>query len=1153
MQKRLESPLAGLFSYFTRHRTAAHLVLLTMIVLGVAAYPRMRSQFFPDVTFDSVNVSVAWEGAGAESIDEAVVQVLEPALKNVDGVTSTLAVSTEGRARITLEFETGWSMDRATDDTKAAVDAVTGLPSAVEEPVVSRRSWRDRVTDVVIAGPVSVDQLGRLADEFAAELFSRGVSRATIRGVEAPRTIVEVPQASLVRNNVDISEIATAIGEEAKTDPSGEVGETARVRAGVAKRSTEQIESIAVRSNPDGSKLLVGDLGTVRIEGIDRRRAYFVGDNPAVSIRIDRSKKGDAIELQRTVEEIVEEMASSLPQGVEIDLIRTRSELIANRLNLLYSNGLVGLMLVVILLFVFLSTRVAFWVAAGIPVAMCAAIAMMYAFGLTLNMVSLFGLIITLGMVVDDAIVVGEHADYRARNLGESPALAAENAAIRMSSPVLAASLTTIIAFFGLAAIGGRFGNLIVDIPFTVIVVLAASLLECFLILPNHMSHALVHAGRDHWYDAPSRFINRGFRWFRERVFRPLIAGIIALRYPVIALAVLVLASQVSLFLKGKVTWRFFNAPELGSVSGNFAMLPGSSRRDSLEMMRELQRAVAEVGKRYEGEFGTDPVEYAIAEIGGTTGRGLAGSETRNPDLLGSIAVELIDADLRPYSSFDFVADLQDSVRRHPMLETLSFRGWRGGPGGDALDVQLYRADSTTLKKAAESLKSALSQFPEVSALEDDLAYDKDELILDLTPHGKALGFTIDGVGRVIQNRLGEVTAASFPLGVRTGEIVIRLPEDELTADFIDTLLMQTPRNSYVPLSDIVSIDRTTGFSTVRRENGLRVVSVTGDISEDDPRRAAEIIESLSRDILPSIKSEFGVSWRLSGLAEQENEFIEDARLGLLLVLCGIFLTLAWVFSSWVRPLTVMITIPFGLVGAIYGHYLWGVPISIFSVIGLIGMSGIIVNDSIVLISTVDEYSKSRGLVPSIIDAATNRLRPVLLTTFTTVVGLIPLLYETSQQASFLKPTVITLCYGLGFGMVLVLMLVPSLLAVQADVACQIRSFTRAFRAPRVGRSLRWTILAATLLSALLFCGTVGFAVVEDRFLYFDLVPLAVQDRLSPVALGFIAFVAGSAVICLSVFAMAAIASMRIPRRARGVHLRQPRISIDSGGESNVT
>ncbi|RZV98456.1 MAG: efflux RND transporter permease subunit, partial [Rhodobacteraceae bacterium] len=381
-----------------------------------------------------------------------------------------------------------------------------------------------------------------------------------------------------------------------------------------------------------------------------------------------------------------------------IDLIRTRAEAITGRLNILLDNGALGLALVVGLLFLFLNARIAFWVAAGIPVAMTAAIAMMYAAGLTLNMVSLFALIITLGIVVDDAIVVGEHADFRSRRLGEDPVTASENAARRMFLPVFSATITTVIAFFGLVAVGGRFGDLIADIPFTVIVVLIASLIECFLILPNHMAHALTHTAKEHWYDWPSRQVNKGFRLFRERVFRPLMAGVIWARYPIFAGALLLLASQVAVFIRGDVQWRFFNAPELSSVSGNFAMLPGATRDDTLEMMRNIQATAEQLGAKYQTEHGRNPVDYVIAEVGGGTGRGLSGVATKDTDLLGSIAIELIDADLRPYSSFAFVADLQDAVTRHPMLETISFRGWRGGPGGDALDVEIFGASAEVLK-----------------------------------------------------------------------------------------------------------------------------------------------------------------------------------------------------------------------------------------------------------------------------------------------------------------------------------------------------------------------------------------------------------------------------------------------------------------------
>ena len=1107
--------LSPVISYFTRHRTAANLIMLLAVALGALSYTQIRSQFFPDVVIENVVVSVGWEGAGAEDIDYAIVQLLEPALLAVEGVESTSSQSSEGNARITLEFEPGWDMKRGTDDVRAAVDATTGLPEDAEEPTVRRSAWRDRVTDVVITGPVSVNLLSKYADEFVVRLFGAGVTRSTIRGIEAPLTVVEVQERELVRNDISLGEIASAIGEEAEADPAGEIsGVAARVRTGFEKRTVEEIETIALRSLPDGAKLFVGDIGRVLVEGADRRRAYYVGENPAVSIRIDRSDRGDAIGLQRRVEEVAREMSPELPEGVAVDLIRTRAEAITGRLRILFENGAMGLALVLVLLFLFLNARTALWVAAGIPTAMMATVAMMYAFGFTMNMISLFALIICLGMVVDDAIVVGEHADHRARHLGETPTIAAENAAARMFAPVFAATVTTIIAFYSITTVGGRFGSLLSDLPFTVIVVLAASLLECFIILPNHMRHALAHSAKRHWYDMPSRVFNRGFRWFRDKVFRRFIAGVVALRYPVIAGAVLLLATQAAMVVRGDVPWRFFNAPERGSVGGNFAMLPSASRSDTLEVMRELQRAARAVGERLEAEHGTNPVAYVLAEIGGNTGRGLSGSSTIDRDLLGSIAVELIDADLRPYSSFEFVAELQNEVRRHPLLETLSFRGWRGGPGGDALNVKFHGASANVLKDAAEALKVELDRYPEVSAVEDDLAYDKADLILELRPQGEALGFTIDGIARILKDRLGGVTAASFPLGTRTSEIRVRLPEGELTADFLERTFVRTLVGEYVPLADIVEVEQRTGFSTVRRQNGIRQVSITGDISEDDPQRAEEISTALEEDIIPEIEERFGVSSSFSGLAEQERDFLADARFGFSICMIGIYLTLAWIFSSWTRPIVVVAVIPFGLIGAIHGHMLWDVPLSIFSVIGLIGLSGIIINDSIVLVSTVDEYAKARSLTSAIVSAATDRLRPVLLTTLTTVLGLTPLLYETSQQASFLKPTVITLCYGLGFGLVLVLLLVPSLLAAHADVAKRFVSLRRALRSGRSGiPAFVPTLLASLAGAGLLLATVVHVAVFGDLAGGLgDLAPSGVPVQAFALAV----FIAGFAIVCLA-------------------------------------
>lgn len=1120
--------VSGALSYFTRHKTAANLLLVIMISLGLVAGTQIRSQFFPDIVSDDVRVNVSWDGAGPEDVDNAIVAVLEPALMVVEGVTSTTSTAREGSARINLEFEPGWDMARASDDVQAAIEAVRNLPEGADDPKVVRGGWRDRVTDVVISGPVSHDQLGRFADEFVARLFQTGITRTTIRGVAAPVIEVAVPEARLIQHDLSLRQIANAIGEEAEASPAGDVaGGTSRVRTGVEKRTAEEIAGVVIRSGANGAKLYVSDVAQIIVKGGDSGRSYFKGPYPAVSIRVDRSDLGDAISMQADVERVAAEMQEVMPLGVKIELIRTLAGLITDRLDILLDNGLLGLGLVVGLLFIFLSARAAFWVAAGIPVAMLAAIALMYASGLTINMISLFALIICLGIVVDDAIVVAEHADFRARRLGEPPLVAAENAAKRMSLPVFSATITTVLAFVGLTAIGGRFGTLIADIPFTVVVVLLASLVECFLILPNHMAHALAAGARNRWYDMPSRLFNIGFDWFCAKIFRPFMEAVIALRYPVLAGAIVLLAASLAMLMRGDVTWRFFNAPERGSISGNIAMLPGATRKDTLEMVRELQRAVDATAATYEAEHGVNPVTFALAEIGGTTGRGLSGQETKEQDQLGSIAVELIDADQRPYSSFAFLGALQDEVRRHPLLETLSFRGWRSGPGGDALDVKFYGSDAAILKLASEDLKTAVSRFSEVSAVEDNLAYDKNELVLDLTPLGSALGFTIDGIGTELRQRLGGIDAAEFPVGIRQGKVTVGLPESELTADFLDKTHMRTPEGAYVPLSEIVTVDTSLGFSTVRRVNGLRIVTVSGDISEDDPVRATAIMTALEEEILPDIASRFGVKYVLGGLAEQEQEFLTDAFIGFSLCLLGIYLTLAWIFSSWLRPLVVMAIIPFGLVGTIYGHYVWDVPLSIFTIVGLIGMSGIIINDSIVLITTIDEYSENHATIPAVVDAATDRLRPVLLTTLTTVLGLTPLLYETSQQAQFLKPTVITLAYGLGFGLLLVLLIVPSLVAMQLDVARIMRSTKRGLFRPALPARPR-ILLSVTVIACIVLLGaTVGYWAITQNLL----APVAQLGQLTgiddPAMASLAALFSGLVVLFVTILLVAATTTPR--------------------------
>ena len=1066
----------GLIGLFTRHATLANIVLVIMLCAGVVAVPRMRAQFFPDSVEESITVTVKWDGAGAEEVDRAIVQVLEPSLIAVEGVESSESRASEGSARMSLEFEPDWDMSRAVNDVENALATAGDLPEGAEDPEVSRGVWRDTVTDLVITGPLSPEQLGRLGDETVVRLYQQGVTRTSLAGIAAPETVVEVPTVSMMAHDVTLSQIISVISAEAATDPAGDVASgAARVTTGTERRTAPEIAALVIRTEEDGSQLTIGDVANIRVDGGDRNRAYFVGDHPAVVINIARSAAGDAIAIQKKVEGVIDTMQPTLPAGTSMDLVRTRSDKITQRLDLLLGNGILGLGLVLALLFLFLNARTAFWVAMGIPTSMAAALAVMYFSGMTLNMISIFALILTLGIVVDDAIVVGEHADFRARHLGEVPVVAAERGARRMAAPVFASTLTTVIAFAGLTVIGGRMGNMIVDIPYTVIAVLLASLIECFLILPNHMSHALAHSADQKWYDWPSRKVNAGLDWFRSRAMKPFTRAVVKLRYPVIAAAIALLAWQVSFVMGGKVQWRFFNPPEQSTVNGAFSMVEGATRADTTEMMRTMQVTIDRVAKEFEDEYGVNPVEYAIAQIGGASGRSLASADTKDTDLLGSISIEVIDPDYRPYSSFDFVARLQQEMPRLPLVEEISFRRFRAGGADDGIAVQFSGAQTRALKDAAEDFKTALAQFPEVSAVEDNLAYDKQELTLDLTPQGEALGFDIASLGSELRARLNGTEAASFPDGVRSATIRVELPPAELAADFIDRMQLRTPAGQWVPLADIVSVRSQTGFSTIRREDGVRQVSVTGDVSEDDPARANEISRQIEDVILPRISEERGVAWVLSGQAQQERDFMSDALIGLSMCLIGIYIVLAWIFASWTRPIVVMSVIPFGAVGAIWGHYIWQMPMSMFAVVGGIGMIGIIINDAIVLISTVDEYAEKRGIVPAIVDAVSDRLRPVLLTTATTVLGLAPLLYEQSSSALFLKSTVITLVYGLGFGMVIVLIVVPAMLAIQLDFGRQITAVRHGTRVLR----LRGILAGVAALLAVGFVITLGRAMLD--------------------------------------------------------------------------
>ncbi|WP_018632312.1 efflux RND transporter permease subunit [Neomegalonema perideroedes] len=1033
----------GILGYFVAHPTAANLLMALMLVGGLWSAFNLRAQFFPDVVQETMIVSVSWTGAGAEDMDHGVVEVLEPSLIAVENVASVRSNSREGSASITLEFDPGANMMQAAEDVQAAVDGLRrSLPAESEVPTIRRGGWSDRVVDVSISGPVGIELLARYADELKAALFRAGVQQATISGVTNPNIRVEAPNGALEREGLTLNDVAGAITGAYKASPAGELeAAQARIRVGADRTTAYEIAETPVAVRPDGARILVRDVAEVREDGLDSGVAYFRGDQPAVLVSVSRGPTGDALKLRAAVRETVEAIAPTLPAGVEMTLIRDRAESISGRLQILISNGVMGLVLVLVSLFLFLNASMAFWVAAGIATATAATLAVMYFMGMTLNSMSLFALIICLGVAVDDAIVVGDYADWMRRR-GFGPGAAAERAARRMLGPVIAASATTILAFGALLLIGGRFGDMIKDIPMTIAAVLIASLFESFVILPAHMRHAMSKPKKANpWYDAPSRFVDKGFTWFVEVLFRPFIAFILRIRYVVVAAMVMLLMISASIFVEGKLRWRFFSSPEQGEITAYFAMLDGSTRADSIAMSAEMDRALEAVNRRFEAEYGRAPVATALGRVG-SAGRGLSNVEAKDADLLGAFEVELIDPDLRPYAQQEIIRAWTAEIEPHPRMEQLSLTGARSFGGGDGINVRLSGANAEVLKAAAEDLKLRLGQVSGVSALEDTLSYDKVEYVVALNAQGRAAGFTEATLAAEMRRKLTGIEAAEFVRDGRTVKVVVEPPDAEIRADYLTNVRLRSPSGTYMALSEIADLTTRQGFASVRREGGLRVATVTGDLAED-PALQNEARRILAEEILPEVTARHGVSSEQGGALANERQFLGDAVNGFVMAMVGIYLTLAWILGSWTRPVIIMSVIPLGMIGVIWGHHLHNEALSMYSIIGVIGVAGIIVNDSIVLVTTVDEYSPKRGLLPSIVQGACDRLRAVFLTTITTVLGTAPLLLETSVQAQFLKPTVISLVYGLGLGSTLVLVVVPAVLAIQQDLSLSLKASGR--------------------------------------------------------------------------------------------------------------
>ncbi len=1025
-----------MIALFARHATAPNLLMIAMLLFGLLALSRMNKQFFPDFGIDVIMVSVAWPGAGAEDVDNGIIQVIEPEVRFLAGVKDVIALSREGSASLRIDFEAGTDMQSALSEVESAVSIITNLPEDSETPRIRRVIRHEDLLRISISGDMEERTLKTWAKRMRDGLLRTGVDEVELIGARDEWILVEAHQRDLLALDLPIPDVARRIAEASRDIPGGTIGRdtVSRVRSLGLSRTAEEVSAVEVRTFPDGRRLTVGDVATVRESWDERQPRVWVDRRPAIELVVKRAPTADALETAAAAREFLDVFVPTLPAGISVERYDQTSELIEERIDLLVKNGIGGLVIVLLVLFVFLDTRTALWVAAGIPAALLAAMGLAWMLGQSINMLMLFGTILAIGMIVDEAIVVAEYADSR-RQKGDTPLQAALKGAERMAGPVFSTTLTTVAAFLPLVMIGGVIGQIVRDIPIIVVLALLASLVECFLVLPGHLYHSFAApepSGRRlvRWRRRSVLFhqqFQRRFERFRNGPFRRMVGHALDHRYLVVTTGAALLLIAIGITASGRVGFTFFPSVEPDKIFATVTMIPGTTREETRERLFEIEQAARSTARTLGAP---DIIRHATVVVG-TGPRAPGPGPMSNNDTLGTVTLYLTAPDRRDVRTDEFARAWNERAGSPVGVDTLSIRTPQAGPPGREIDVRLSGDSLRELDAAAERVKTLLASYPGVSAIEDDLTPGPREMQLRVSPAGRALGFDITRAGMQMRGTLEGETALRFARGDAEVEVLVRLSEPP---DGLDSLYLFGPGGTEVPLTTLAEVTTSGSHDAIRRERGLRQVAVTADVDET-VTTSSRVLAALVRDGLARTATDSGLEWRFAGRAEEEGETFADMGVGATAGLIGMFLVLAWIFGSYSRPLAVMAVIPFAFIGVCLAHLLTGFDLTILSMIGMIGLSGIVINDSIVLMVAIrDHEGDDTPFRDVVVDACCARLRAVLLTSLTTIGGLLPICFETSLQAQFLIPVALTIVAGLATVTVLVLCLMPAMLLIGRDV-----------------------------------------------------------------------------------------------------------------------
>lgn len=1026
----------GAVHFFTHHRVAANLLMTLMILSGLWALTKLNTQFFPNFALDMATVRVVWSGASAADVEQSITTPLEQELRSVNGLKEITSTSATGVASITLEFAEGTDIGDAVDEVRERVARVRNFPSTAEEPEITQVVRYEPIARLIITGAARLDELREMSYRIKDELLDRGIAKVDITGLPEQEITVEVSSLRLQELGLTLPEIADRIRKLSQDIPAGAAGRDdvgLQLRALAQQRSAAGFAALPIVTTESGTRITVGDIATVTRRAKEGGVTLLLEGKPAVELLLQRTETSDALDAARILDEWLQDTRAVLPPNLHMRTYDESWRLIDERITVLLANGLGGLALVIAILFLFLHGRVAFWVTVGIPTSFLATLALVYLFGGSINMLSLFGLIMALGVIVDDAIVVAENAVAN-HERGEDPESAAEHGAQRMFYPVLSSSLTTIAAFLPLMLVGGIIGKMMFEIPFVVVCVVAASFLECLLVLPAHMRSTFLHIGRRE----PARFRQRldaAFDRFRDQRFRPVVEAAVRNRFTTVVVAVCLFSIALALPLSGRVGFTFFPGVESTIIYANASFTAGSPSERVAQFLDELNVAL----RAAEEAVGEEMVVTAVERVG-TSSSGDASGQRRG-EQYGSLIVELTSPDARETRNLQFIREWQERITLPPGIELFTINQRVGGPPGQDLDIRLKGRDATALKQAALELQEKLRSYAGVSGVEDDLPWGQEQLIYHLTATGRALGLTTENMGRQLRAAFDGDLVQVFQTADEEIEVRVRLPDAERNnLAVLNRLQLVAPGGKSVPLQTLVTLEPRKDFEARRHTDGRLAVRVSADVDRS-LNNSNRILADLDRTFLPALANRHRIQYSFEGRAADQAETMTDMRNGALLAVALIYIILVWIFASYSRPLVIMTAIPFGFIGAVTGHYVMGIDLTVLSMFGIVGLSGIVVNDSIILIAFYRELREAGvPVAQAIVEAACARLRAVLLTSLTTIGGLSPLLFEGSVQAQFLIPMATSITFGIAFSTVLVLLVIPAILSIVESAVGSIKA-----------------------------------------------------------------------------------------------------------------